>query len=120
MNVNGQSRYASRNVYEAHRGPVPEGKELDHLCRNHSCVNPWHLEPVTHRENILRGLNSRLAPPRPLLTHCKRGHELLPGNVYKSALRNGKEQRRCKACYQSRREENALAITVRGCSEVAV
>jgi hypothetical protein len=48
---------AHRLVYEALVGPVPEGLELDHLCGNPSCVNPDHLEPVTHQENMRRGRN---------------------------------------------------------------
>lgn len=48
--------YAHRVSWELHHGrPVPDGKELDHLCRNPPCVNPSHLEAVTHRENCLRG-----------------------------------------------------------------
>lgn len=46
---------AHRISYERHRGPIPEGMDLDHLCRNPPCVNPDHLEPVTHAENIRRG-----------------------------------------------------------------
>jgi hypothetical protein len=42
-------------IYERHKGPIPEGLELDHLCRNHACVNPDHLEPVTHLVNVRRG-----------------------------------------------------------------
>lgn len=45
---------AHRWVYEQHKGPIPEGMELDHLCRNPICVNPDHLEPVTHAENMRR------------------------------------------------------------------
>lgn len=52
----GDRRFAAHVVvYESERGPVPTGKCLDHLCRNRDCVNPDHLEPVTQRENILRG-----------------------------------------------------------------
>ena len=50
---------AHRVYYERHVGPVPEGLELDHLCRNPGCVNPEHLEPVTHAENIRRGYQAK-------------------------------------------------------------
>jgi hypothetical protein len=56
MKVGGQQRLAHRVAYEAFIGPVPDGLVLDHLCRVRSCVNPWHLQPVTNRENILRGV----------------------------------------------------------------
>jgi hypothetical protein len=46
---------AHRYVYELHRGPIPEGLTLDHLCRVRHCVNPEHLEPVTMTENLRRG-----------------------------------------------------------------
>ena len=50
----GKYKSAHRAVYEAHRGPVPDGMELDHLCNVRLCVNPDHLEPVTHAENLRR------------------------------------------------------------------
>ena len=52
---------AHRFAYEQLRGPIPESAELDHLCRVPSCVNPEHLEPVSHRENCRRGLRGILA-----------------------------------------------------------
>lgn len=83
---------AHRVTYMLANGPIPSGLELDHLCKVRHCVNPAHLEPVTHRENLLRGdtFQSRNAAK----THCKRGHEFSPENIY--VLRDG--GRRCRAC----------------------
>lgn len=53
-----------RAVYEAHRGPIPDGLELDHLCRNRACVNPDHLEPVARQENIRRAHGSMMKASR--------------------------------------------------------
>ena len=61
-----------RLAYELLIDPVPDGLVLDHLCRNRKCVNPWHLEPVTNRENVLRG--SGITAMQARQTHCKRGH----------------------------------------------
>jgi hypothetical protein len=49
------SGYAHRVVYEFLVEPIPDGMTIDHLCRNRGCVNPDHLEPVTHSVNALRG-----------------------------------------------------------------
>jgi hypothetical protein len=51
--------YAHRAIYESMIGAIPDELELDHLCRNHACVNPDHLEPVTHSENLRRGYRAR-------------------------------------------------------------
>jgi hypothetical protein len=63
---------AHRVAYELLVGPIPEGKELDHLCRVHACVNPDHLEPVTHLVNVRRGQSPRIRTARS--GFCKRGH----------------------------------------------
>lgn len=65
-------RLAHRVAYELFVGPIPDGLELDHLCRNRACVRPEHLEPVSHRENTLRGD----APParNAKKTACSNGH----------------------------------------------
>lgn len=60
--------------------PVPKGLCLDHLCRVRACVNPTHLEPVTQRENILRGISSSALNAKK--THCKRGHPLSGENLF--------------------------------------
>ena len=70
---------AHRWSYEWFIGPIPDGLTIDHLCRVHRCVNPDHLEPVTHRENCLRGIAP--AAQNAHKTHCKYGHEFTPKNT---------------------------------------
>lgn len=85
-------KVAHRLAYEELRGPVPHGLYLDHLCRVRNCVNPDHLEPVTHRENTLRGINQVAIGYR--RETCFRGHQykkLKPG-------RNGYPKRICYTC----------------------
>lgn len=71
--------YAHRAAYEALIGAIPDGKTLDHLCRNRRCVNPDHLEPVTQGENVLRGYSPAGANARK--TTCLRGHALPPDRI---------------------------------------
>ena len=107
---------AHRVAYELLVGPIPEGLELDHLCRVRACLNPTHLEPVTHRENVLRGTSpvARLARQ----THCIHGHPLSGANLY---LRPDTGARQCKACHHLRRipgpnpsRSKAACYTVQG------
>jgi hypothetical protein len=95
---------AHRFAYELVHGSIPEGLELDHLCRNHACVRVDHLQAVTHRENVLA--TGALSPPahQSRQTHCKRGHELAGGNL----VREG-EKRRCRTCANARRRKKAAA-----------
>ncbi len=93
---------AHRVSYLALVGSIPEGLTIDHLCRNSLCVNPDHLEPVTMRENILRGDSACAKNARK--THCPRGH-LLPTLSKVSA--NGKRRRRCAPCGKIEQVERA-------------
>lgn len=86
----GEPQMAHRAVYELLVGPIPEGRVLDHLCKNKACVRPDHLEPVTQRENSRRG-------DKALTTHCSRGHELTDDNVIWEHDRDT-PRRRCRIC----------------------
>lgn len=61
----GHQIYAHRVSYEIHKGPIPPGLYIDHLCRNRSCVNPDHLEAVTQAENNIRGAKWRMSKCKP-------------------------------------------------------
>lgn len=88
---------AHRVAWELLVGPIPEGLELDHLCKNPGCVNPDHLDPVTHAENMRRGEGFDNWQRRK--THCPRGHEYSRENTYV----NPKGSRECRTCRKERR-----------------
>ncbi len=99
----GRTRPAHVIAYELLVGPVPAGLELDHLCRNRGCVNPAHLEAVTHRVNTLRG--DTITAARARQTHCVRGHELTEANTYeRERLQTGHRQ-----CITCQRQKSAQA-----------
>lgn len=87
-----------RVVYDLVKG-LPEGMELDHLCRNPGCCFPDHLEPVTHAENVRRGASPSAVHHRQ--THCVNGHEFTPENTYWYRYAAGM-RRYCKACNRER------------------
>lgn len=71
---------AHRVVYEMRVGAIPNGFQLDHLCRNRACVNPTHLEPVIPRTNVLRGVGHSAVNASK--THCIHGHKFTAENTY--------------------------------------
>lgn len=82
---------AHRFAYEAVHGEIPEGMEIDHLCRNPSCARVDHLEAVTHAENVRRGDAGAVAHARSIArTHCNNGHRWVAENIY--------EHKGCRSC----------------------
>jgi hypothetical protein len=96
----GRSHSVHRAGYSALVGEIPEGLTLDHLCRVRHCWNPAHLEPVTIRENLLRG--DTLAAINSAKTHCVNGHRFSAENTYLRKDRRGRECRTCRAAAVAR------------------
>ncbi|MFE6412644.1 HNH endonuclease signature motif containing protein [Streptomyces sp. NPDC057837] len=95
-------RTVHRVAYQIFIAPIPEGLELDHLCRVRHCCNPWHLEPVTKTVNVRRGMapitSGQWLRDR---THCPQGH---PYDDANTLVRNGR--RHCRACARARARKN--------------
>lgn len=89
------SEYAHRWAYEQLVTEIPPGLELDHLCRVRNCVNPWHLEPVTHAENHRRRRGIKYGPYN-VGSHCRNGHERSPENTKV----NNRGARTCVTCHR--------------------
>jgi hypothetical protein len=87
-----------------HRRPIPDGLSLDHICRVRSCVNPDHLEPVTTRINVLRGIGVTAINARK--THCRRGHPLELGNLF--YVRGMRQCVKCEAIRARRKYDNRV------------
>ena len=92
FHLNGKTKLAHRISYEIKWGKIPDGLQLDHLCRTRGCVNPDHLEAVTQKVNEQRGLA--------VITHCPKGHKYTPDNLCKQVGRRA-TWRKCKTCSQT-------------------
>lgn len=101
LSKDGKRHRAHRYIYELLVGKIPEGLEIDHLCRNKKCVNPEHLEPVTHSENMRRTKGFRKRK-----THCVKGHEFTKENT---RIVNDKKKDLyypvCKICSKARNKK---------------
>lgn len=97
---NGKSRPAHRVSYEAFKGPIPEGLEIDHVCKVRCCLNPEHLEAVNRMENMRR---SSIWNVRKERTHCPKGHALTDDNRYTAPSLGNKYL--CLECKRQRRRD---------------
>lgn len=95
LQIGGRKIQAHRWMYEHERGPIPDGLQLDHLCRVRACVNPDHVDPVTQRTNVLRGENPRAVAYRS--NTCVRGHAFTEDNTIWNQGR-----RSCRICTRER------------------
>jgi hypothetical protein len=97
--VAGKRKLAHRLAYELAIGPIPDGLEIDHLCRVRSCINPSHLEPVSHQVNVKRGNAGKITGARNrAITHCPRGHAYSGDNLHITT----RGSRWCRACHRDR------------------
>lgn len=103
---------AHRWSWQQQHGSVPDGLELDHLCRVRACVRPEHLDPVTPAINNQRGMNCALRPPNEPREKCANGHEMTPENSMRRTDRE-REQYYCRKCTAARqlrwKKKRALA-----------
>jgi hypothetical protein len=104
---------AHRFAYESKIGPIPAGLTIDHLCRNHPCCNPAHMEPVTIGENVRRGMSAQIeATRRRAITHCPQGHPYDAENTYITPS----GARACKTCRLKRKHDYLTSLRERGLS----
>ena len=92
----GKQLYSHRVSYEICFGKIPKGLLVDHKCRNRACINPAHMDIVTPKENVQRGLRGSL------ITSCPAGHKYNFENTLYRKYRNNGQHRRCKKCHSDR------------------
>ena len=102
IRYNGKQTTTHRVSYELQYGPIPKTGTVDHLCRNRKCINPLHLQVVSIKENVLRGIG--ITANNSLKTHCPAGHPYSGDNL---AIRG--HSRQCRTCQRERWHERDYA-----------
>lgn len=102
IHYNRKPALAHRVCYEQLVGPIPEGLELDHVCRRPACVNPDHLDPVDHRTNAMRGAAPAIRRHR--RRECIHGHRMTAENTYVTP----QGYRQCRTCRSARQKAAQL------------
>jgi len=101
----GKARAVHRVAYEAFVGPIPRGHDIDHVhfrgCRHRDCIEPSHLEAVTHAENVRRTVARQ--------TRCRSGHEFTPDNTW-VRRRDGYMCRVCKTCHREDKQRRTQRL----------
>lgn len=115
MTVDGRSVAVHRLAHRVWIGPIPQGLEIDHVaargCRHRDCIEPAHLEAVTHAENLRRRVNV----PQSKITHCPMGHPYDEANTSWIVTADGYDARRCRQC---RRDRNSRLVECSECGQM--
>jgi hypothetical protein len=112
ISIAGKARQVHRVAHEVWIGPIPDGHDVDHVhargCRHRDCIEPSHLEAITHAENVRRAAE--------LITHCPNDHEYTPDNIRWVRPKPGcvNRRRECRTCFNAARR--ALRAKKRGLS----
>lgn len=110
--VNFKTKTAYRLVYELCKGKIPAGLEIDHVCRVRSCINPNHLDAVTHAENMRRSIGYNIG--HHVLTVCRKGHPYTPENeIIRRHWKTGAIYHNCRICTNEAQRKNALKRKMR-------
>ena len=91
-----EGRMAHRHYYEKYKGVIPEGLVVHHTCNQSICVNPDHLEAISQRENVMKGVGITAFNARK--THCKHGHVFNKLNTIHRMSKYGHAGRGCRQC----------------------
>jgi hypothetical protein len=103
MRVAGRREYVHRISYQLHKGAIPDGLAIDHLCRNRACINPEHLEAVHPKTNAMRGRAPGILAY--WANRCFKGHEFTPKNT----ITTPSGHRRCRTCENASQRKYRLA-----------